>query len=137
MFEKEDLPDILGDIHVNLAFNPEQWSKILEQLLLVVLILGRWLLPKGKMSRDQFSQLMLGREIPFFRYKLIERSISVHRHGSRYCGDIRSVPREQGDDKPAADLRHPSGVELEPAAVLPRYRSQPQVAQDTKRVTLS
>ena len=68
VFEKEDLPDILGDIHVNLAFNPEQWSKILEQLLLVVLILGRWLLPKGKMSRDQFSQLMLGREIPFFRY---------------------------------------------------------------------
>ena len=65
VFEKEDLPDILGDIHVNLAFNPEQWSKILEQLLLVVLILGRWLLPKGKMSRDQFSQLMLGREIPF------------------------------------------------------------------------
>ena len=58
--------------------SPDQWSKILEQILLVVLILGRleiightnnqmqwslpflrWLLPKGFMSRDQFSQLML------------------------------------------------------------------------------
>ena len=27
--------------------------------MLVVLVLGRWLLPKGKLTRDQFSQLML------------------------------------------------------------------------------
>ena len=25
----------------------------------MVLILGRWLLPKGRLTRDQFSQLML------------------------------------------------------------------------------
>jgi hypothetical protein len=29
------------------------------QVVLVVLILGRWLLPKGKLSRNQFSQQML------------------------------------------------------------------------------
>ena len=29
------------------------------QTVLVVLVLGRWLLPKGKLTRDQFSQLML------------------------------------------------------------------------------
>lgn len=47
------------DIHVNIALKPDQWTRILEQIVLVVLILGRWLLPKGNLSRDQFSQLML------------------------------------------------------------------------------
>ena len=32
---------------------PEQWTRILEQIVLVVLILGRWLLPKGRLTRDQ------------------------------------------------------------------------------------
>lgn len=31
----------------------------LEQLLLFVLIVGRWLLPKGEITRDQLSQLLL------------------------------------------------------------------------------
>ena len=35
---------------------PEQWTRILEQIVLVVLILGRWLLPKGRLSRDQGHQ---------------------------------------------------------------------------------
>ena len=47
------------DINVNIALKPDQWTRILEQIVLVVLILGRWLLPKGNLSRDQFSQLML------------------------------------------------------------------------------
>ena len=73
VFQIDELKQILGDIQVSIALAPEQWGKILEQILLVVLILGRhvkyvqikfnfscrWLLPKGKMSRDQFSQLML------------------------------------------------------------------------------
>lgn len=32
---------------------------MLEQMLLLVLILGRWLLPKGKLTHDQLSQLLL------------------------------------------------------------------------------
>ena len=40
VFEKDGLKQIL-DIHVYIALPPEQWSKILEQILLVVLILGR------------------------------------------------------------------------------------------------
>ena len=31
----------------------------MQKTVLVVLVLGRWLLPKGKLTRDQFSQLML------------------------------------------------------------------------------
>ncbi len=33
--------------------------QVLEQLLLVVLIIGRWLLPKGDISREQLSQILL------------------------------------------------------------------------------
>ena len=36
-----------------------QWVVMIEQLLLFVLILGRWMLPKGKISRDELSQLLL------------------------------------------------------------------------------
>lgn len=31
----------------------------LQQQLIFVLILGRWMLPKGKLTRDQLSQLLL------------------------------------------------------------------------------
>ena len=33
--------------------------RLLEQILLLILILGRWLLPKGKLTHDQLSQLLL------------------------------------------------------------------------------
>ena len=38
---------------------PEQWVVMIEQLVLFVLILGRWMLPKGNISRDELSQLLL------------------------------------------------------------------------------
>ncbi|XP_055958188.1 transmembrane protein 26-like [Patella vulgata] len=46
---------------LNLPINlvPDDWCKILEQMLLLVLIVGRWLLPKGEISREQLSQLLL------------------------------------------------------------------------------
>jgi len=39
--------------------NPENWLLGLHQVLLFVLVIGRWLLPKGKITRDQLSQLLL------------------------------------------------------------------------------
>uniref|UniRef100_A0A8D3ABH9 Transmembrane protein 26-like n=1 Tax=Scophthalmus maximus TaxID=52904 RepID=A0A8D3ABH9_SCOMX len=35
------------------------WVAGLEQTMLIVLVLGRWLMPKGDMSRDQLSQLLM------------------------------------------------------------------------------
>jgi len=35
------------------------WVRTLEQLLLLILILGRWMLPKGKLTHYQLSQLLL------------------------------------------------------------------------------
>ena len=32
---------------------------LIEQFLMLVLIIGRWLLPKGDLTRDQLSQLLL------------------------------------------------------------------------------
>ncbi|CAG0890063.1 unnamed protein product [Darwinula stevensoni] len=55
---KEALSRLL-DIYLPLALPREQWAKILEQMLLVILIVGRWLLPKGELTRDQLSQLLL------------------------------------------------------------------------------
>ncbi|XP_054601742.2 transmembrane protein 26 [Nothobranchius furzeri] len=39
--------------------DPENWVAGLEQTMLIVLVLGRWLMPKGDMSRDQLSQLLM------------------------------------------------------------------------------
>lgn len=38
---------------------PENWVVGLEQTMLIALVLGRWLMPKGDMSRDQLSQLLM------------------------------------------------------------------------------
>jgi hypothetical protein len=58
------------------------WTQIVEQTLLLVLIIGRWLLPVGKtMTRDQLSQLLLvyigtaGKSITFFFLSLISMYI--------------------------------------------------------------
>uniref|UniRef100_A0A4W5KTP5 Transmembrane protein 26 n=1 Tax=Hucho hucho TaxID=62062 RepID=A0A4W5KTP5_9TELE len=42
--------------HLHLS---ENWAAGLEQTMLIVLVLGRWLMPKGDMSRDQLSQLLM------------------------------------------------------------------------------
>ncbi|XP_040908195.1 transmembrane protein 26 [Toxotes jaculatrix] len=39
--------------------DPENWVAGLEQTMLIVLVLGRWLMPMGDMSRDQLSQLLM------------------------------------------------------------------------------
>ena len=47
------------DIAIPLKMSSDQWLRVLEQFLLLFLILGRWLLPKGKLTHDQLSQLLL------------------------------------------------------------------------------
>lgn len=37
----------------------ETWVTLIEQFLMLILIIGRWLLPKGDLTRDQLSQLLL------------------------------------------------------------------------------
>lgn len=42
-----------------MELDPENWAAGLEQTMLIILVLGRWLMPKGDMSRDQLSQLLM------------------------------------------------------------------------------
>lgn len=35
------------------------WVQMIEQTLLIIVVIGRWLLPKGKFTRDELSQLLL------------------------------------------------------------------------------
>ncbi|KYQ59713.1 Transmembrane protein 26 [Trachymyrmex zeteki] len=45
------LPDI--------QISTETWVTLIEQFLMLILIIGRWMLPKGDLTRDQLSQLLL------------------------------------------------------------------------------
>ncbi|XP_033103836.1 transmembrane protein 26-like [Anneissia japonica] len=36
----------------------QEWSMALQQVFVFILIIGRWLLPKGHMTRDQLSELL-------------------------------------------------------------------------------
>ena len=46
---------------VNLKFklSDEWWSLLLNQSMMILLIIARWLMPKGDLSRDQLSALLL------------------------------------------------------------------------------
>ncbi|KAK7493686.1 hypothetical protein BaRGS_00015015 [Batillaria attramentaria] len=46
-------------LRISISLGKEEWCKILEQMLLLILIIGRWLLPKGEITREQLSQLLL------------------------------------------------------------------------------
>ncbi|XP_046375848.1 transmembrane protein 26-like [Haliotis rufescens] len=47
------------EIRIPILMTSDEWIRTLEQLLLLILILGRWILPKGKLTHDQLSQLLL------------------------------------------------------------------------------
>ncbi|XP_038072984.1 transmembrane protein 26-like [Patiria miniata] len=53
------LPSVQIEFLLQLKCTLPQWCDILLQLMMFILIIGRWLLPKGKLSRDQLSQLLL------------------------------------------------------------------------------
>ncbi|XP_056320221.1 transmembrane protein 26 [Danio aesculapii] len=55
-------PQLLSQIPLTMGLeelDPENWTKALEQTMLIILVVGRWLMPKGDMSRDQLSQLLM------------------------------------------------------------------------------
>lgn len=43
---------------IPISLDAETWSSILQQLLLFVLVIGRMLLPRGPLSRDELSQTL-------------------------------------------------------------------------------
>lgn len=54
------MADLLDDAGITLpVISPDTWTTLIEQFLMLILIVGRWLLPKGDLTRDQLSQLLL------------------------------------------------------------------------------
>ncbi|XP_022097359.1 transmembrane protein 26-like [Acanthaster planci] len=78
--------DVVGfNLVVPVTLSDEDWAVTLEQVLIILLILGRWLLPKGSLTRDQLSQLLLvyiamGADIlEFFGESLGEETVICNR----------------------------------------------------------
>ncbi|KAF3428570.1 hypothetical protein E2986_12739 [Frieseomelitta varia] len=60
----EDLKHLEKALGVNIhlpdiKISTETWVTLIEQFLMLILIIGRWMLPKGDLTRDQLSQLLL------------------------------------------------------------------------------
>ncbi|CAF4628636.1 unnamed protein product, partial [Rotaria sp. Silwood2] len=49
--------ELMSKLNTHLSI--EDWHMIIEQMTLLVLILSRWLLPKGELTREEVSQLLL------------------------------------------------------------------------------
>lgn len=55
--KNEALSSIYG-VSLPITLEPDIWVSLLEQTLIFLLIIGRWLLPRGELSRNQLSQLL-------------------------------------------------------------------------------
>ncbi|XP_064633049.1 transmembrane protein 26-like [Lineus longissimus] len=53
--------NLLADLDSYVQLQPSQWTQLIEQVMLCVLIISRWLMPlkRNHMTRDQLSQLLL------------------------------------------------------------------------------
>ncbi|XP_067672952.1 transmembrane protein 26-like [Haliotis asinina] len=48
----------IAGVRVPIRLTPDTWVLVIEESLLYLMILGRWLLPRGEVSREQLSQLL-------------------------------------------------------------------------------
>lgn len=58
----KDLDKLLGNQFIKIPeirVDSSTWITLIEQFLMLILIIGRWMLPKGELSRDELSQLLL------------------------------------------------------------------------------
>nr|XP_023026019.1 uncharacterized protein LOC111514022 [Leptinotarsa decemlineata] len=58
----KELSTLFAGVQIQLpeiSMSTETWITLIEQFLMLILIIGRWMLPKGDLTRDQLSQLLL------------------------------------------------------------------------------
>lgn len=68
-----------------IKLDPKMWITLIEQFLMLILIIGRWLLPKGDLTRDQLSQLLL---VYIGNYKsFVKKLLLIQRNQNlnKYC----------------------------------------------------
>ncbi|XP_064638467.1 transmembrane protein 26-like [Lineus longissimus] len=56
--EAEKLSDFAG-IEIPLYLQPDTWVQVLEQSLILLLVPTRWILPRGAITRERLSQILL------------------------------------------------------------------------------
>ncbi|XP_006813274.1 transmembrane protein 26-like [Saccoglossus kowalevskii] len=59
IFDKYESLVASNGVELPISFRSNDWVLAMQQLLLGLLIVGRWILPKGEITRDQLSQLLL------------------------------------------------------------------------------
>lgn len=56
----DTIDNLLGETGIEMPrINEDTLTMLIEQFLMLILIVGRWMLPKGDLTRDQLSQLLL------------------------------------------------------------------------------
>ncbi|GFO02299.1 transmembrane protein [Plakobranchus ocellatus] len=45
-------------VPVPISLNPNMWTIVIEEMLLYLLVIGRWVLPRGAVTREQLSELL-------------------------------------------------------------------------------
>ena len=45
-------------IQISVDLNPNMWTIVIEEMLLYLLVIGRWILPRGEVTREQLSELL-------------------------------------------------------------------------------
>ena len=105
-------------------------------LMMIMLTMLRWLLPKGEMSRDQFSQLMLvytgmAADIAEIFEAFRESKVRLFSFFYCICCHLDNFDNLTGDDPAPPDLRHTGCLELESPPVLSRHRCLSQVQENS------
>ena len=47
-------------VDIPLRLSPNTWVLVVEEMMLYFMILGRWMLPRGDVGREQLTQLLFG-----------------------------------------------------------------------------
>ncbi|KAM5140336.1 transmembrane protein 26-like [Mantella aurantiaca] len=110
--------------------------QILEQLMILVLVIGRWLMPKGLLKREQLSQLLLiylgvGADILDILQLVKERAVNMHRTVaivglSLFCWTITQfafVPLPEDEETPKSQKTSVTEESLSLSDIKPRLMS--------------
>ncbi|XP_076459262.1 uncharacterized protein LOC143292654 [Babylonia areolata] len=50
----------INGVEIPLRLSPNTWVLVVEEMMLYLMILGRWMMPRGEVGREQLTQLLFG-----------------------------------------------------------------------------
>ena len=78
------------NVKFGLCIDLGQWAMAMEQALLFIVIFGKWLMPKGNITKNQLSQILLvyvgtGADIMELFDGLDDREVRTISEKAHYC----------------------------------------------------